>query len=161
MIVKVTYLFSRQDKIGSRLISWASSKLLNIDPTPSHIAILLNDKYVFESTLDKGVHISRYEDWKSYNIELYQLTDTKPYEMYQIKVIYKPMLGKKYDYMGILYFAYRFLLMLVFNIKIPNINRWQRQNSYFCCEAVGKLAEIPYEMRTPAKMYEELSKLLK
>lgn len=162
MIINVKYLFSKQDKIGSRLISWASGKLLpHINPVPSHIAVLINNKFVFESTLDKGVHISFYNKWREKNNLLYLLNDTKQYDMSQIKGIYKPMIGKKYDYTGIMYFSIRFLLKFMFNYTIPSLNKWQNKNRYFCCEAVGELLEIPYEMRTPAKMYEELTKLLK
>lgn len=162
MKVTISYLFSRQDKIGSHLISWASGKLLpDVNPVPSHIAVLVNNKFVFESTLDKGVHISFYDKWKRENQQLYILNDTEVYDMSQIKGIYKKMLGKRYDFIGIMYFSICFLGKFLFNRPIPQENKWQRPNSYFCCEAVGKLLEIPYEMRTPAKMYEELTKLLK
>mgnify|MGYP006921285106 CR=1 FL=1 len=55
--MKIHYLFSRNKKVGSRLISWASSFFVkdlgkNI---PSHIAILIDDRFVIESVLEGGV----------------------------------------------------------------------------------------------------------
>jgi hypothetical protein len=54
--MKIDYLFSKNNKIGSRLISWAAKfENTGLEYNPSHIAILLNDTWVIESTFFTGI----------------------------------------------------------------------------------------------------------
>lgn len=155
MIVKVRYLFSRNDKIGSKLISWAGSKLSSLDNVPSHVAILINNKWVLESTLDKNVRVIGYEAWSKINEELYTV-DGGERDFTEIKNFYKELEGHKYDWGGIAYYAIMFTLFYLFNLKMPTDNKFESENKYFCCEVVGKLNNINYSMTAPVQVYEEL-----
>jgi len=66
--MKVDYLFSRNKKIGSKIISWASGLLIkDLEKVPSHVAILLDEHLVMESTLTTGVRAVPYSYWKKIN----------------------------------------------------------------------------------------------
>lgn len=76
--MKIYYLFSRNKKIGSRLISWASSLLVkDLDKVPSHAALLIDCEngiqLVVESVLDSGVRIVPYITWQKINEECYKI----------------------------------------------------------------------------------------
>ena len=50
--MKTHYLFSRNKKIGSRIISWGSSYFTKgLEKTPSHVAILLDETFVINTNL--------------------------------------------------------------------------------------------------------------
>ena len=72
--MKVDFLFSRRDKIGSKLISWAAKyENLGLRDNPSHAAILINGKFVIEAVMGSGVRIVPYFKWKEINEELYRI----------------------------------------------------------------------------------------
>lgn len=155
MIVKLDYLFSRNEKMGSKLISWAGSKLVPLDKVPSHVAILVNEKWVLESTLDKNVRVIGYNAWLELNEELYKVSGGD-LEFDLIKSLYKALEGHKYDWGGIAYYAIRFALYYAFKLPIPYKNLLQSENKYFCCEVIGKLNNINYSMTAPVEVYIEL-----
>ncbi len=64
--MKVDYLFSRNPKSTvSKLIAWAAKyEKLKLDKYPSHIAVLLDETIVVESTLLTGVRMIPYSSWK-------------------------------------------------------------------------------------------------
>ena len=152
MKVQLAYLFSKNPKIGSKLISWGTFRLAKeIKDTPSHIAILVNQKWVFESTLASGIRVVSYKDWLTINTQTYSIpTDSIDYEI--IKQLFKSLKDKKYDYWGIAYFAWRIVLNMCFNAKMPTINKWQSNNKYFCSEVAGKLSNIDCQMLSPVEL---------
>lgn len=154
------YLFSKKDKWGSKTISWASSKLgLKLEKYPAHIALLINDKWVLESTYNNNVSVMGYKKWLKINNQTYKLKCSQERHYEEIKDLFKRMKDKKYDWMGIGYFSYRFILFLLFGCKIPDKNKWHSKNKYFCCEVIGELLGISYEMKTPAGVYKELKSI--
>lgn len=160
MTVHVSYLFSRNKKIGSKLISWSSGLLLKgMNPVPSHVAVLLefegvNQPLVIESVLESGVRLAPYESWKRLNEELYKVKCTQgPRCQKKVFAFIDELWGKKYDWFGILYFAWRFILHFLFKIKFPSENKWESIDRFFCTEAAAKIAHYDkYSMVTPAKM---------
>jgi hypothetical protein len=156
----IHYLFSRKEKWGSKLISWASEELGSEEPAPSHVALLLNERWVFESTYSNNVSIMSYSKWKEENIERYKIESTSEHYFEEVKKLYRRIEGKKYDWKGIMYFSWRVLLYIFLGLSIPKKNKWHSEDAYFCCELVGELVGISYEMSTPAHVHQSLTKSL-
>ena len=149
-------LFSRNEKCGSKLISWASSKehLTNVKVPPSHVAVLIDDTIVVESTLSSGVRMLPYNSWSEINEELYKIECDCPND--DIKGGLELVWGKKYDWMGILYFAWRYLGLILLKKPLPSVNRWQSSSKYFCTEYAGLILGKKLSMISPAKLCDEL-----
>lgn len=166
MDCKLYYLFSRNHKIGSRVISWASGLLVkDLNKIPSHMAILIeqdgNESLVFESTLSSGVRIVPYKKWLEINEECYKIPCIKQRTNKEIFEKVNEYWGKKYDWSGIAFFIPCFLGYLLFKIPFPKYNLWQSDNKYFCNELGGKIAGYDkYSMVTPAKMCSDFLKMV-
>ena len=156
MKVKIDVLFSRNEKIGSKLISWGTSHLSSFEKTPSHVALLINNRWVHESTLDTGIRVLTYEKWKEINEEVYKHEYPIEYSYDQIKAMYRDLKGRKYDWVGVLYFTWFVGMSKLFGGSIPKINKWEDPNKYFCCEVVGELARLEYSMTSPVQLLEGL-----
>lgn len=157
MKVSLAYLFSKNDKIGSKLISWATLRLAKETTNiPSHIAILVNNKWIFESTLASGIRIVSYKDWLTINTQTHCIP-AEPIEYEKIKQLFKSLKGKKYDYMGIVYFGWRILLNMCFNLRMPTKNKFQSNSRYFCSEVAGKLLNIDSQMLSPVELLEKIN----
>lgn len=156
MIVDIKFIFSKNNKIGSKLISWGSSFLpLKIQKIPSHVAILINDQIVLESVLGPGCRMVPYDSWKEINQELYKVNgDSVSLDL--ITKFYHDNWGVGYDYKGILYFSYALLFHKFFKTPVPKINKWNDPEKMFCTEIAGKLKNIDTQMMTPAKFCETL-----
>jgi hypothetical protein len=154
------YLFSRNQKIGSRLISWGSSlfkeHITNLEPdkVPSHVAVLIDETYVIESTMTTGVRVIPYNKWQEKNEELYKIPciQNKRLLVEKTKMVLFEVWGKKYDYVGIIYFTYCMIKHLVFKSCLPDKNKFERENYYFCTEFAARIGNYNYSMTTPAKM---------
>lgn len=163
--MKVYYLFSRNQKIGSKTIAWASSLLVkDLERVPSHMAILIhpenNEPLVFESTLETGVRIIPYNNWLQFNEECYKILCPKIRTSEEIYDNVYSLWGKKYDWGGIGFFAISFIKHFFFKSTFPKKNLWQKESKYFCNELGGKIVGYGnYSMVTPAKMCSDLLKL--
>lgn len=51
--------------------------------------------------------------------------------------------GKPYNYMGILYLGWRFLLKRAFGLALPLVNRWATPGTYFCDQLYDVLNQLP------------------
>lgn len=154
MQVTVEYLFSARPLWGSRLISWGTSHLTSTRPVPSHVAVLVQGRWVHESTLDKGVSVMSYDRWKQQHTELYRIPcEQKTREYSEIKKVFRGLAHKKYDRLGLLYLALWVAFTKVFGGSLPSRNRWQDKDRYFCSEAAGALTGIPRSsMLTPVQI---------
>lgn len=154
--MKVDFLFSRRDAIGSKLIAWgAKYEDLDIDKVPSHAAILINGRFVVESTITSGVRIVPYFKWVKINEELYRIpSDDISRDFFDNTIL--ETWGKKYDWRGILYFACCYIRLILFKERLPLVNKWERESHLFCIELVGKLSNTYYSMTSPAKMCAKL-----
>lgn len=160
--MKLFYLFSKNKKIGSRLISWASGLLVkDLEKVPSHVALLIscdNLELVVESVLENGVRVIPYSVWKTINEECYKIEHDLNSDIDVASVI-SNVWGKKYDWLGVIFFALCFIGHLLFKIPFPKKNYWHSRNKYFCTEVVAKLNEYDkYSMTTPAKMCSDFLK---
>lgn len=151
--MKVEYLFSRNKKIGSRLIAWAASyEKLPIKEIPSHCAILLDETWVIESTLFTGVRVAPYEKWKIINEELYRIPCvTASRDSKETLSLATSVWNKGYDWPGVLYFLFCYVQLILFKRSIPKENKWQKKRLYFCTEYMAKLTGLNFSMASPAK----------
>jgi len=163
--MKIEFLFSRNEKCGSKAICLGSSffkeqiTLLD-DKIPSHVAILLDDVFIIESTLSTGVRIIPISEWLKHNELLYRLPyQSTPVET--VKDLLFEMYGKKYDWKGIIYFGICMIKYYLFGTKVPLANKWEREDYFFCTEFASRLTGYNYSMTTPAKMCNDILKGMK
>ena len=161
MKVTVHYLFSRNDKIGSRVISWATAHLEDIKDTPSHTALLINNRWVHESTLETGVRVISYEKWKKINTEVCKIESSVKRSYPIIKDMYRELRDRKYDWKGVIYQGIYIVLNKFLDKEIPEDNLMEDPEKYFCCEVVGRLTNIDYSMKAPVQLMVELDGKIK
>jgi len=158
--MKVEYIFSNNKKIGSRLIAWAAKyENLGLEENPSHVAVLLNDTLVIESTFSTGVRIIPYAKWLEKNNEVARIPCDNIYR--PSMDIFKELTslwGKKYDWSGILFFGLSYLKLIIFKKPMPKNNKWQKPDLYFCSEFVEVLSGHKCSMHSPAKLLKDWSK---
>lgn len=160
----VSFLFSRNPQIGSRLIAWGSGLIVkDLEKVPSHVAVLMTMpegyQFVMESVLSSGVRIVPFEYWVKRNEVCYHVIPTKPIPLSEPMAIMENIYGKKYDWGGILFFALCFVNHLLFKSPFPTQNLWEDPNKYFCSEAAFKLTDYGKAgMATPAKMCSDMIK---
>lgn len=166
MKIKLYYLFSRNEKIGSKIIAFGSSLLVkDLEKVPSHMALLVEidgwpESFVLESVLETGVRIVPYLKWLEINEECYKIPCKEERKLEEIVKYTHDYWGKKYDYPGIAYFAWRFFLHLVWKLPFPKENAWQSDDKYFCNELGGEISGYQkYSMVTPAKMCSDFLKM--
>lgn len=155
--MKVEYLFSRNNKMGSRMISWAAKyEKLGIDELPSHVAVLLNDRIVVESTFTSGVRMIPYKKWLQRNKQVDRIPCVNLHRA--SKDVFEELTrlwGRKYDWSGILYFSFMYFRLILFKKPLPSCNKWQDKNKYFCTEFVEVLSKAGCSMCSPAKLLKE------
>jgi hypothetical protein len=157
MKVSVYYLFSKKDLVGSKLISWGTKHLYpEFKNTPSHVAILVNNRWVHESTLESGVKVMSYEKWLELNHEVAKIPSSVEWEYEDIKNLFRSIKGKKYDWMGVLYLSVWMIFSKLFNVKIPEHNAWENPDRYFCSEVMGYMLNSNYDMKPPVAILKEL-----
>ncbi len=151
-------VFSNNDLIGSKIISWGSAKNMPIDEVPSHFSYCFKETYVLESRLASGVRADEFEHFKSKNkiIAVFDVTveveqiHNKWYLYY--KSLYRRVLNKKYDKKGLFYLAWRQFLWKFFNKPIPKVNKKDDPNKYFCTEVFSDLFGENVSMHSPYRL---------
>jgi hypothetical protein len=155
MIVTVHALFSYNKLIGSKLIYKGTKHLapmLNVKT--SHTAVLVNERWVHESTGHSGVRVISYDLWKQINIEVGRVKlENREYQ--EIADEYRKIKDKEYDYPGVIYLGLC-IIPTFFGLKLPKKNKWESPNKYFCCEVLGKLTGKYYGMSAPIQILESL-----
>jgi len=153
----VKVVFSYRNIIGSKLIQWGS-KLFHKSCTltiPSHVAVVVDDNWAIESVMFGGVRMLPYEKWKSINIEV---------ASFDVSVCKEPLLdvvndawGKKYDFVGLLWFLKCYVCHKVTGKAYPTKNTLESEDRYFCTELAGRILGMDdYSMLTPVIMLERL-----
>jgi len=155
MSVTVHYLFSKRS--GS-FFSWAISKGTQLavefpfSDCPSHTAILINDRWVVESTFFDGFKVMPYDKWQDKNTQIAKTPYANTKTMAEIKALFRPLKGKKYDWLGVTYLAWRYFLKVFFLLPVPAQNKWHDPKKFFCCEVVAKMTQLNYEMTSPGQV---------
>lgn len=155
MEITVHYLFSKNKKIGSKIIRWGTEHLESSvakDEVPSHVAILVNERWVFESTLETGVRRIAYKEWLENNTEVGKYKCQTPRTLEEVIGYFRSIKDKKYDYYGLTYFGIWIGLNKFFKVKIPKENKWGKDDMYFCCEVMGEMLGLDYNMTSPVQV---------
>jgi hypothetical protein len=154
MVVSVHAIFSKNSKIGSKLIACGTKHLASNRTPVSHTALLINERWVHEST-GKGVKVRSYDVWITEHQEVarVQLIDQ---EYQEVADHFRAIQDKKYDIPGVMYLAICIALNLI-GKPIPKVNKWQSKNKYFCCEVLGYLTNEDYSMAAPIQILDKLS----
>lgn len=152
--MRLEYLFSvsREGKFGSKLIANTTGKLCpHLEPC-SHVSVKIGPLIV-ESTLTSGVRIQPLKTFIKHNKVVHAFRC--PQDRRAVKVLedlFKCFWGKKYDYPGILYFAWRMLGFLILKRPLPAKNRWQKEHRYFCVEIIEATTGYKYHMTSPIQL---------
>jgi hypothetical protein len=154
MIVSIDILFSHNNMIGSKLIVWGSHHLAKEIPKTSHVALLVNKRWVHEAT-GAGVHVSSYDLWASRQTEVARVEQC-PIEYKELADQFRMIQGKKYDYPGVFFLGLA-IIPTFFGFDLPKKNLWESKNKYFCCEAVGYLTGHYYGMSSPVQILKALN----
>lgn len=152
MKVNVSLIFSNNNLIGSKLIRVITNHFLkgtSFSEVPSHVSVLINDRWVHESTITDGVVISSIDKWSlKNNVVKIVPIDSIDYKFIKQKV--RIIKNKKYDYLGALYLGLCCLLNKWFGTKLPTFNKWESHNRYFCTELVEVVLETYLSMAAPS-----------
>ena len=165
--MSVWIVFSNNEKIGSRVISYGTTKKPTIDNVPSHFSYCFKETYVLESRLTSGVHADEWENFKSKNkiIAIFDVTENveeiygKWYKYYQY--VYKKIMGKAYDWPAVYYLGWRYFLWKFLSRKLPIINKKNDENKYFCVEIFEDIFRDSLEMYSPNRLMARCQKSLK
>jgi len=155
MIVSVDALFSRNNKIGSKLIAKGTKHLESAIPETSHVSVLINKRWIHEAT-GAGVKVISYDLWKTIHTEVNRIQLSNR-EYQEIADQFRLIKDKNYDYPGIFFLGICIIPTFI-GIPLPKKNLWESTNRYFCCEVLGYLTNKYYGMSAPCQI---LAKLLK
>lgn len=155
MIVTVHALFSYSDLIGAKIIAQGSAHLEPHMPKTSHVAVLVNERWVHEAT-GAGVHISSYEKWSQVHKEVARV-QLASQEYQEIADQFRSIQGKDYDYPGMLFLGACVIPTFV-GLPLPKKNLLQSKNKYFCCEVLGYLTGQDYSMCCPVQILGKLKR---
>lgn len=136
--------FSRNDKmIGSWLIRWGIGEdFFSLAPV-SHFIVIFDEKLVFESNLERGVHISDLAHFRSKNTIVCSFRLKQELKLQEEEAIYQALLksvvGKSYDLSALLYLGWRVFLKKFFKKPLPENNKFNWNDQFFCVETVCAL----------------------
>ena len=140
----VRIAFSRNDKmIGSWLIRWGISEgFFSLAPV-SHFIAIFDEKLVFESNLERGVHFTDLLEFRKKNTIACSFRLKKELSLQEEEAIYQSLLktvvGKPYDLSALLYLGWRVFLKKFFNKPLPEDNKFNWNDQFFCVETVCAL----------------------
>lgn len=151
----IKYIFTRNDLIGSRLISGATKHKKQLgEETPSHFAILVDNTWCIHSNFANGVHIEPFYYFKRKNdtIRAFHKRDCKLSRIecrLLVDQIIEKAYGAKYDFLAIAFFTWRIFLRWAFNKPIPDKNKWEVKDKWFCNEILEFELGEDLSMKTP------------
>ena len=130
------FLFSKSNKLGSRLIKWG------LDEPVSHFAMVFDERpggygILFHSHF-QGVGIQWFNDWQKDNEIVYAYavkpapTVLQEEQVYQVFV--RNFYGKPYDFQSMAYWAWRLFLYKYYGKQVPVENAWGSPTKYLCYE---------------------------
>ncbi len=147
-------VFSNNKKIGSKIISWGSSKGGNSESIPSHMSFVFFDTFVYESRLESGVAVNVWDEFKeenrivkSYDMELNPKMAGRLY-----RELFKRSYRKKYDWKAVLYLAWAQFKWKFFGRLKPKQNPWNTEDKYYCNELYSFINYGDLSMVTPYEL---------
>ncbi len=151
----IKYLFTRSNLIGSRLISYGTKyDFQKTEEAPSHFAILFFDRIILHSNFANGVHLDSFYRFKQKNQVVCAVRREKC-EMGRIECMLlfdqldRRAMSAEYDWPAILYFIWRIFLKWFLNKPMPDKNKWESENKWFCNELFEIIFRDDLSMKTP------------
>lgn len=155
MKVQVHTIFSHNNMIGSKIIAAGTAHLAkSINEHVSHVALLVNNRWVHEATGHSGVRVISYDAWSKLNAEVARV-QLKDMEYQTLADKFRAIQGKKYDYLGILFFCMVVPFTFI-GLPLPKRNLFESKDKYFCCEVIGSLTNQYYGMCAPVQILKSL-----
>ena len=148
----ITFIFSRNNLIGSKLISWGTKEeWQRSNDKPSHFWMVFGSDLIIESTLKQGVRLNYLPTFKTKNQIISALRPINDGLIYSEKVdkILDQAHGRKYDYPAIIYFAWRVLLKRFFGLSFPKRNKFNSAEKFFCNELYTFITGEKMSMQSP------------
>jgi hypothetical protein len=151
----IKYIFTKNNLIGSRLISGLSRyEFQKGESISSHFGILFFDRVVLHSNFANGVHFEPYYTFKKKNdvlsafkrcnCELSLIESTLLFDQ-----LVRKTYGASYDFGAICFFIWRVLLKKIFGKPIPDKNKWESKSKWFCNEIFEIVLGRDLSMKTP------------
>lgn len=143
------FLFTKSNKIGSRLIRWGMKHPTEPDYDVSHMATLKGQtpemlSIVMEARLSTGVDITWLKSFLGHNEIVYAFTprDTSILDQEAVfDLMAKKIGGKKYDWKAIGFLAASVVVCLkVLGTKLPVVNKWADKEDFFCSEMLQSIS---------------------
>lgn len=154
MNVTVHALFSKNNLIGSKIICKGTKHLAKGLPECSHTALLVNNRWVHESTGHTGVRVISIDSWSTVNVEVARIK-LPDMDYQELADHFRKIKGKKYDYLGVLFLGLDIGLTFL-GCNLDRVNQWESDDKYFCCEVLGKLTQRYYGMHSPIQILRDL-----
>ena len=130
--------FSNSDIFGAFLIRWGSSDKFFGLADCAHVMIIFDNRLVFHSLTNGGTRVDFLPNILRIQKIVHQLKPKTDLTQEQEEQLYQFLLGRYkgrlYDYLGVLYFAWRVLLKKFFGKPLPLTNKWNSELEYFCTE---------------------------
>jgi len=156
------FMFTTSNMPASKLIRWG------LNEPASHFAIMFNNGIVCHQSFT-GFTIDWYPHWKKRNVIVKRLTphrQTIGGDRDLMTLLATKFAGKKYDYLGFLYFSWRAFLRKFFRLPLPPINRLGDDPSVLCTGLGKEIAnQLPkyfsydtrdFDIITPYQLYENM-----
>lgn len=144
-------VFSNNEKIGSKAISYGSIKSGSFDDIPSHMSFVFFNTFVYESRLESGVVINEWDEFKLNNriVKAYDLGLNPKMSGRLYCALFNKSYRKKYDWKAVLYLGYRQAMWKFFGWKKPDQNPWNTEDRYYCNELYSFIKSGDLSMITP------------
>ena len=157
----IKFLYTKNSKIGSKLIRFASKyRGQKIDDVPSHFSILIYEWLVIESTLGAGVKIGFIGDFlpKHDVLACFRPKNNQREYFQRTKSMTSRIYNKSYDFMGAIYLGFFQMLNTHFGVKMPERNKFDSANRYFCNELYGYISGKDMSMEHPNSLMLEMER---
>lgn len=122
-------LFVQSNLIGSKIIRWG------LEEPVSHVAIEFSDGNLIYHSYGSGIRVIQPDEFYKHNVVVASITlntaSDKDIHAHFLKSL-PPR--QRYDYFGLLYFAWRGFLRKSFKIPLPRFNAWQERENFLCTE---------------------------
>jgi len=148
--------FSKRNEIGAKIIRYGTKdNNQSFSDVPSHFFIMFFGFLVIDSTFSKGLAARNIDNFKKDNeiVKLYDFSSNVSDDIYFYEV--SERLGRKYDFIGILYIGWRIFLKKIFNTPIPKKNKLERKDKDFCTEVFEYITNKECSMASPNDLLKE------
>lgn len=155
----IQFLFTNNSKIGSKIISHVTREPeQRVCEAPSHFSILLWDWLIIESTMLWGVKPKLYTEFLEHNnlLASFMPHDDSKKAAQIAKDVASRNHNAKYDFKAALYMGWHEFLNLYFKTPIPEKNKFDNSNEFFCNELFREFYGGDVSMKHPNALMREM-----